>query len=116
MPTVVGYTSTEELQRILKLRTVSDEQQAALVRVLTSAQVEIDAEIDLADDADALTPEQLQLAAEVQLERATEHWQQGESPFGILGIGDTGATYIARDSWDRHALKLQPLKNQWGLA
>lgn len=113
----VGYTTTEELARILVVRNPSEAEQAALERVLTAAQVEIDSEIDLADDADALTAGQLQIAAEVQLERATEHWSQGGSPFGILGVGDTGvATYIARDSWDRHALKLAPLKDQWGLA
>ncbi len=112
----VGYTTTEELQRILKLRDPSTEQTAAMVRVHTTAQVEIDSEIDLAATV-TLTDDQLELAAEVQLERAVEHWQQSGTPFGILGIDDRGgATYIARDSWDRHALKLAPLKNQWGFA
>jgi hypothetical protein len=88
-----------------------------MVRVLTSAQVEIDAEVDLAVDATALTADQLNLAAEVQLERSVEHWRQQESPFGLTGLGaEHGSVFTAKDSWERHALKLAPLKNQWGLA
>lgn len=115
--TDIGYTTVEELQRILKIRTASGEQTAAMTRVLTTALVEIDKEIDLADDANPLTDDEKQLAAEVQLERAVEHWQQEESPFGIIGLGsELGGTHTATDSWNRHAAKLAPLKNQWGFA
>lgn len=111
----VGYASTEELAANLGIRTPTDDQLAALTRVLTVAAGEIDAEVDLAD-GDELTGWQLALAAEVNLERAVEHWQQMKSPFGIVGLGDAVSTYTARDSWDRHALKLAPLKATWGLA
>ena len=37
-----------------------------------------------------------------------------QAPCGIVGLGDDGATYTAKDSWDRHALKLMPLKGSWG--
>ncbi len=117
MPTTVGYTTVEELQRILKIRTATSEQTAAMVRVLTTATVEIDSEINLAVDADPLTADQLALAAEVQLERSVEHWQQQEAAFGILGLGgEFVPTHTATDSWNRHANKLAPLKNQWGFA
>jgi hypothetical protein len=53
----------------------------------------------------------------VNLERATEHWQQMQSPFAVLGLGgDAGAITVARDTWDRHAHKLAPLKAAWGIA
>ena len=111
------YTDTDELARILKIRNPSAEQEAAMQRVIDVAEGEIDAEIALAADADALAGWQLALAAEVNLERAVEHWRQQESPFGLIGLGpELGATHTARDSWDRHAHKLAPLKNQWGLA
>jgi hypothetical protein len=113
--TTVGYTTTEELARVLKIRTPSTEELAAITRVLTTAYVEILSEIDL--DADTtLTAEQLALAAEVNLERAVEHWQQGSVAFGIVGLGDGVVAYTAKDSWDRHAHKLAPLKSQWGVA
>lgn len=111
-----AYATVDELARILKIRTPSAEQTAAMNRVLITAAGEIDSEVDLADDVD-LSGWQLSLAAEVNLERAVEHWQQMESPFGILGLdGALGPTHTATDSWNRHANKLAPLKGQFGLA
>lgn len=111
----VAYTTTEELARLLKISSPTAEQTAAMVRVLTMAGVEIDAEIDLAVDATALTVAQLALAAEVNLERAIELWR--ETPWGIVGIdSEIGATHIARNTWERYALKLAPLKSRWGLS
>ena len=111
------YASVEELARILKIRAPSAEQSDAMSRVLVVAAGEINAEIDRAGTDDALAGWQLALCAEVNLERAVEHWQQQESPFGLIGLGaELGATTVSRDSWTRHALKLQPLKTQWGMA
>jgi hypothetical protein len=115
--TSAPYSTVDELARILKIRTPTAEQTAAMTRVLETAAGEIDSEIDLADDADALAGWQLSLAAEVNLERAVEHWQQMESPFGLIGLStDLGPTHTATDSWNRHANKLAPLKGQFGLA
>lgn len=112
-PTIGFYATTSELFRILKIRAPSPEQETAAQRCLDSAALEIDHELGIAEPY-SLAPA---LVSEVNLERAVEHWQQQETPFGILGIGsDNGAVYSARDSWDRHALKLAPLKEQWGIA
>lgn len=117
----VGYTTTDELTRILKLRNVSDDQQAALIRVLTTAQVEIDSEIDLADDT-TLTAGQLQLAASVQLDRAADLWRHTESIPGVTSVLGDGGEYTAnpgryiRYSWERYAQRLAPLKDQWGIS
>ena len=117
MHRVTAYATTAELARILKIRTPSQDQTDAMERVLDVAAGEIDSEIDRADTDPDLADWQLALAAEVNIERAVEHWRQQESPFGILGLGaETGATHTAGDSWKRHALKLGPLKTQWGLA
>lgn len=115
-PDSITFTTVSELQRILKLRSPTDEQVTAMQRVLDSAAGEIRFEVDLVE-GNVLSGWQLALAAEVNLERAVEHWQQMESPFGIIGLGaEFGATHTARDSWERHALKLVPLKEQWGIA
>lgn len=115
--TRVAYADVDELARILKLRDPSDAQQASMARVLEVAAGEINAEIGLVDSE--LSGWQLHLAAEVNLERAVEHWRQMEAPFGLIGIGTEfggGAERVARDSWDRHAHKLAPLKESWGIA
>jgi hypothetical protein len=113
---LVPYATVTELARILKLRAPTTEQTAAMNRVLVTAAGEINSEIDLADD-DGLSGWQLALAAEVNLERAVEHWRQQESPFGLISLGvDVPAERSATDSWNRHAAKLAPLKAQWGLA
>jgi len=115
-PTGDTYATVDELARILKIRAPSAEQEAAMTRVLLAAAGEIDSEIDLDDDSD-LGGWQLALAQEVNLERAVEHWRQQESPFGLLGLGvESGVAFASKDSWGRHAEKLAPLKDQWGLA
>lgn len=114
--TTSAYATVLELARILKIRTPSAEQTVAMERVLLVAAGEINSEIDLADD-DSLSGWERALAAEVNLERAVEHWRQQESPFGLIGLGpEMPAERTARDSWERHAHKLAPLKGQWGLA
>lgn len=110
------YASVDELARILKIRDPSAAQTASMRRALIAAAGEIDSEIDLATSM-LLTGWQYALASEVNLERAVEHWRQQESPFGLTGLGgDLGAVFTSKDSWERHALKLAPLKSQWGLA
>lgn len=110
------YASTTELARLLRVS--ESDRHDALLRVLKSAAGEIDSEIGTADINGTELPysNPPALAREVNLERAVEHWQQLQSPFGIIGMGDLGATYTARDSWDRHAHKLAPLKGGWGIA
>lgn len=110
------YATVDELFRILKIRNPSAEQSAAGERVLVAAAGEINSEIDLAD-GEALAGWQVALAAEVNLERAVEHWRQQEAPFGLIGLGaEMGGAFASTDTWGRHAHKLAPLKSQWGIA
>jgi hypothetical protein len=116
-----AYATVDELARILKLDRGAGPtaaQTVSLARVLSAAAGEINSEIDLASDADPLAGWQLALATEVNLERAAELWKEQEVQFGILVGGgiDAGATYISRNTWERYANKLAPLKGQWGFA
>lgn len=106
------YGTVDELARILKQRNPSPDQLAAMERVLTAASGEVNAEIDRTD---SLAPWMVMLATEVTLERAVEHWQQEEVPYGIWENA-LGPVVVGRDTWDRHALKLAPLKQNWGFA
>jgi hypothetical protein len=112
----MAYAESSELARILKIRSPDSDQTTALERVLDAATAEINAEINL--DADSvLDPEQTAIAEDVCLRRAAELWMLQEVPLGIAGIGsEMGATHLARNSWDKYAYDLAPLKGQWGLA
>ena len=128
----MSYATVEELARVLPLRSVTPAQGTAMQRVLDTASAEINSEIGTSwpDVGSASfpvwdgsgnyigTPDALAAALvfEVCLERAVEHWQQQESPFGVIGLGDTVPTMSAKDTWDRHAYKLMPLKHTWGIA
>lgn len=110
----VAYATPEELARILKISTPSVSQTAALNRVLTAAALEIDAELDRPGVFSSPYPP---LVVQVNLERAAELWKLQEIQFGIVGLGsDFGATHMARNTWDKHAYTLAPLKRGWGFA
>ncbi len=111
------YADATEFARILKITDPTPEQTAAMNRALIAASYEIDTEIDAVTPPPDLSSEQLALAQEVCLERANEHWAQAEAPFGLVGLGsEIGPAHTATDTWKRHAAKLAPLKQQWGLA
>lgn len=113
----MSYATAEELARILKIRTPSTEQTVALQRALDAATSEIDAELGRAVDAEDFTDEELALVVSVNLDRAQEHWQQEQVPFGLMALGaDGGAARISTDTWKRHAEKLSFQKQSWGLA
>jgi hypothetical protein len=123
---VVAYTTVDELARVLRLRSPSASQGTAMQRVIDTAAGEINRFIGTswASAADACwpdspgTPDPLAaaLVVEVNLERAVEHWQQQESPFGIIGLGEQVPTVTAKDTFERHANKLAPLQRSWGIA
>lgn len=111
-----AYATVNELARVLKIRNPSDEQEAAMARILSAAAGEINSEIDLAADA-SLEGWQVALAAQVNLQRAAELWFLQEVPLGLAGIGsEVGASYLPRDSWAKYSYQLAPLKSQWGFA
>lgn len=112
----MAYADTTELARILKVDATTYATQ--LTEVLDAAAGEIDSELGLFEtDSVALSEDwQLALAAQVNLERAEEHWKQRQISFGILGLDAEGPVRLARNTWERHAEKLAPLKQFWGLA
>jgi hypothetical protein len=108
------YATVEELARWLNIRNPTADQEAIMERVLSAAAFEIDHELDRHGSLGAPYPD---LVVQVNLERAEEHWRQLESPFGLIALGvDVPAERTGQNSWERHALKLAPLKQQWGLA
>jgi hypothetical protein len=113
------YATTTELALLLRVN--ENQRHAALRRVLEMASTEIDSEIGTADVNGVSTPYGAPpaLVTGVCIDRAVEHWKQMQAPFGLLNLGDLAdqvTQRTARDSWDRHAYKLAPLKGEWGIA
>jgi len=110
------YATVAELQTLLRLETPTATQTTAMQRALNAAAQEIDWELGYSADTPAPSPVP-DLVVSVNLDRAVEHWRQGSSPFGVIGVGAEGEPVVtARNSWYRHHLKLAPLKVHAGIA
>lgn len=111
------YITVDELALALKIRSPSTDQQDQLERVLIAATYEIDQELDREDD-DPVSGVEVGLVQAVCKRRATELWELQSLPLGLSGLaGDLGGTaYLARNSWEKYAFDLAPLKRQWGIA
>jgi hypothetical protein len=112
----MAYAQVQELSTLLRIERPTQLQLEGMQRTLDAAAEEIDWELEYSPEFPAPDPPPA-LVVEVNLERAVEHWRQTQSPFGVIGVGGEGIPVVAaRDSWYRHARKLAPLKQQWGIA
>ena len=114
----MAYATKEQLAANLPGVTAGGSRDADLDRVLEMAAVEIDHELDKEtpfdfSDEDAATA--LPLLEHVNLERAADLWNMETQMSGLLLGGET-PLLAPRNSWDRYANMLAPLKEQWGLA
>lgn len=114
---VAAYASVDELFRVLKVRTPTADQTTAAQGDLNTATIEINAEIDWADDHLPVTPEQRDLFRGVCIDRAADLWRHRESAPGILGVVDEAVPpTFGRYSWNRYAERLAPEKDRFGFA
>ncbi len=118
-PTVpfVAYATTADLFRVIRINSPTAAQVIAAQGDLDTASLEINAELDWADDHADPTPQQLELMKGVCIDRAADLWRHRESAAGILGIVDESIpTTPGRYSWARYVARLSVLKDQWGVA
>ncbi len=106
---VEPFAEASELATILQVNATSNA--VALERVLQAAAGEIVSETGRND----FSGWELSLVAQVNLARAEELWKQMKVPWGVID-SEFGSTRIARDTFERHALSLAPLKQEWGVA
>ncbi len=108
----MAYIDADTLAAVLKVNATARADD--LERVLEAAAGEIDSEIGytlgVSDDAWKLA-----LAAHVNLERARDLWELELVPVGIIGLGGETPLIAPRNSFERHANALLPLKNTWGI-
>jgi hypothetical protein len=108
-----AYATVEELAAALRVRANPDNT-PALQACLDAAAVEIDHEVDRAEDNPI--PAGDPLANRVNILRAVEWWKANDAAFGVIGFDQTGPLQAPRDGFNRHAFTLTPLKQQWGIA
>lgn len=103
-PVLTVPVTAAELAAIIHVNATSNS--AALERVLQAAYGEVVSETGRND----FSGWEVELVEQVTLARAEELWKQMKVPFGVLD-SEFGATRIARDTFERHAHALAPLKN-----
>ena len=115
----MAYATVDELKPLIGFegQQVTQLQMQGMQRCLDEAAAEIDWELGY----DSLVPRPSPIPPQVvgvNLRRASEHWKQNYSPFGVYRpVGsDTDAIVTRLNSWQRHAEDLSPLKHQWGIA
>lgn len=112
-----AYATTDELFRILKISSPTTEQTAAAQGDIDTATIEINAELDWADDHAAATTEERELLNGVCIDRAADLWRHRESAPGILSVLDESTPAIpGRYSFARYTARLSVLKQKWGIA
>lgn len=108
-----AYATVEQLSNVLKVNRTARE--ADLIRVLEAAAIEINSEIGT-ELAWSDNQQALYLLESVNLDRAQDLWELEQVPAGIMGLGSETPLIVPRNSWERHAQRLAPLKVEWGLA
>lgn len=110
------YATVEELGRLIGKPNPTAAEQTAMVRVLQAAADEINWDLGYSASSPAPTPTPA-IVADVNLTRAAELWRFNFSTSGVLPQGpDIGVVVAPRDTWNRHHLRLNPLRLHVGIA
>ena len=117
VPTVSQYVEAAELARVLAVRQAASSadaaQTVAMQRVIEAASAWIDSY--LAPEAPYFPPYPA-LVVSACLDIANDMWKQEQSPFGVVVLGgEQGVAYPTRNAYRRHAQKLLPMKQAWGV-
>ena len=108
---VEAYATVEELARIMTVNATANAE--ALNRCLVAAAGSMNSEMGRSD----LSGWELELAAQVNLALAQDLWEEMKVHWGMVGVGsEIGPTRVSRDTFERHAHRLAPLKRSWGIA
>jgi hypothetical protein len=111
----MAYATVDELATALRV-TVTVKNQDLLDACLEAAGEEIDhACARRSDDPLPDTPPD-PLANRVNVNRGVEWFKANDAAFGGVGFADTGILKVPNDGFERHAVALIPLTQQFGVA
>jgi hypothetical protein len=106
------YVDISELERVLQKTQPNQAEIDAMNRVLEAAAEEID--WDLGYTTESPAPAASSILADVNLDRAVELWRFNYSAAGVLPVAAEQTPIIApRDTWYRHAVRLNPLRTKF---
>lgn len=110
------YATVDDLKRVLGKPNPTPGEHAAMVKVLQAAADEINWDVGYSATNPAPSPVP-SIVADVNLNRAAELWRFNFSTSGVLPQGpDIGVVVAPRDTWNRHHLRLNPLRLHVGIA
>src|SRR5262245_24528975 len=108
----MGYATVDELAAALRL-TVTVKNQDWLQSCVDAAAAEMDHAMGRATSP--LPDPPPALVVTVNVARGVEWWKANDAAFGGVGFADTGVLRVPADSFERHALALIPLTEQFGI-
>ena len=110
----MAYATKTQLAAVLPGITAGGSRDTDLDRVLNMATLEIDRELDY-EETQTFDTDETALLTHVCLERAADLWHMEQVQSGLL-LGGESPLLAPRNSWDRYAHMLAPLKSRWGVA
>jgi hypothetical protein len=111
----MAYATVDELAAQLR-QAVTPKNTDWYQLCLDAAALEIDHWLDLDADAPAWPDPPPALLTTTNVARAVEWVKANDAAFGAIGFADSGVLRTPRDTFDRHAMTLIPLKAQFGIA
>jgi hypothetical protein len=108
----MAYATVDELAAKLRI-SVTAGNTAALQACLDAAAAEIDHSIDAAA-ATPIDPSD-PLANQVNLLRGVEWWKSNDAAWNVLADTSGAGMRLPKNTFNRHAATLLPLKQQWGI-
>jgi hypothetical protein len=115
----VAYIDVAELQRVLAKPAPTAAEEAAMQRCVDEAAREIDWWLGYTatNPAPPVDDPDYPVLTETNLRRAAELWSLESRVGGVVPVGPESIPIIVRlNTWERHALTLQPLVKEFGFA
>jgi hypothetical protein len=115
----MAYVDIAELERVLQKPSPTAAEQAAMQRDIDAAALEIDWDLNFTVDnpAPPVDTPAYKLLTDVNLDRAVELWASHNRPFGAASASvDVIPIVSPRDTWYRHHLRLNPLRQRYPIA
>lgn len=115
----MAYVDITEVQRRTHMENATVQDLDAMQRDIDAAAREIDWDVGWTTDypAPSVGTPGYAILSGVNLNRAEELWHAHSRPFGATTpTADVGPIFSPQDTWTRHHIALEPLRQRWAVA